>query len=207
MDWVKWLIPLVVVFVIILSNLARITQEEKKRLPPRRRPGGDADLPPRPRRSPSEVDRFLEEVHRRRREADQQRAPVVKARVPVRSPVADRPARRETPSLTQDIPSVVPPTLRSPARVPAPIVVTPTRQPPAVIAETLVARGIPVPAPATPPGGVTAGAAAAVVAPKPDTPVAASLRQLLRSPQTLKAAIVLREVLAGPLCRRRHRGH
>src|SRR5207237_240518 len=135
MDWVKWLIPLVVIFVFILSNLARITQEEKRNVP-RRRPGPGGDNPPRPRRPVSAVG----------------------------------------------------------------------RRPPPVVEEVVVAA-VPVPVPAAPASGdVTAGAPAAVVAVKPDTPTAVQLRQLLRSPQTLKTAVVLREVLDGPLCRRRRPG-
>jgi hypothetical protein len=197
MDWVKWLIPLVVVFVIILSTLARITQEEKKRLPPRPRPGGEGDGPGRPRRSPSEIDRFLQEVNRRRREASEHARPVVKERPVTRRPVSERPVRRETPSPSQDIPSAVPPTPRTPT--PAPVVLMPTTQPSAVVAEVVAAK----PSPAAPAGSVTPGPSAAVVAAKPQTPTAVHLRQQLKNPQTLRTALVLREVLDGPLCRRR----
>jgi hypothetical protein len=212
MGWVKWLIPLVVVFVIILSNLAKITQEEKKNVP-RRRPRPAEDNPPRPRRSPGEIDKFLEEINRRRREGTEQRQPVAAERPPAPSPrpVAERRPRREVPSLTQDIPSVVPATVRSPAPAPPSVVLMPAKQPvpaergrPAVMVEQVVVASAVPPLPAAPAaaGGVAPGAPAAVVALKPDTPTAVLLRQLLRSPQSLKTAIVLREVLDGPLCRR-----
>jgi len=212
MDWVKWLIPLVVVFVIILSNLARIAQEEKKNSP-RRRPG-PGDNPPRPRGPQTDAERFLEEINRRRREAAAQRNPPVAQRAPAppRRPPAERAPRRETPTATQEMPSVVPPTPRRAVPVPTPDAAMPSkrqlspkpadperRKPTPLVEEVVVATLVPA---TTQSGNVTAGAPAAIIAVKPDTPTTALLRQLLRNPQSLKAAVVLREVLESPLCRR-----
>jgi len=206
MDWVKWLIPLVVIFVVIVSNLARIAQEEKKKSS--RRPG-PGNSPPRPQRPQNEAERFLEEINRRRREAGEQRKPPVVKRAAA-GPA--RVARRETPSAGEAMAAVVPVTSRVPrpvravempmplARQPSPRPVEPERRQPApVVEEVVVATVVPV---LTAPGDVSAGAPAAVIAVKPHTPTATLLRQLLRNPQSVKAAFVLREVLDRPLCRR-----
>lgn len=217
MDWIKWLIPLVVVFVVILSNLARIAQEEKK-TNSRRRPGpaGPGDKPARPRRPQSDAERFLEEINRRRREASEQRKPVIVQRAPAPPRQVPKPARRETPSAEAPLARSAPvrpvaaipvDDTRMPSKRPAsPKAPEPQRrQPTPVLEEVVVATVVPAPEPS---GTVSAGAPAAVIATKPETPTAVMLRQLLRDPQSIKTAFVLREVLDRPLCQRRPRvGH
>jgi hypothetical protein len=209
MDWIKWLIPLVIVFVVILSNLARIAQEEKKASSRRRPgPGGPGDKPPRPRRPQSDAERFLEEINRRRREASEQRKPVVVQRAP--APPPQKPARRETPSATDPLARSAP--TRPAAAFPVAEAPMPSKRPPPqrapdpqrrqatpVLEEVVVGTVVPV---LEPSGTVSAGAPAAVIAAKPETPTALMLRQLLRDPQSIKTAFVLREVLDRPLCRR-----
>jgi hypothetical protein len=213
MDWIKWLIPLVVVFVVILSNLARIAQEEKK-TNVRRRPGqgGPGDKPPRPRRTQSEAERFLEEINRRRRQASEQRRPVVVQRTPAPArPVVQKPPRRETPSANDPLARSAPaqpavpaaaaeasmPSRRLPAQQPQGV-----RQPTPVLEEVVVATVVP----AQPPGEGPLTAPAVSEAAKSENPAAVTFRQLLRNRQSLKTAFILREVLDRPLCRRPPRG-
>jgi hypothetical protein len=210
MDWVKWLIPLVVVFVIILSNLARIAQDEKKQLPRRRpRPNGERDATMQPRRPTSEVERFLDEVNRRRRADAAGPRPPLPPRPPAVPPrvVAERPASRDV----QDLPAAVlpvaaapvdqsMPTKRPPREMSPP---TERRGPTPAVEEILTATVVPFPPGSAPaPAATAATGTAPVVARKPDTATAVMLLKLLRSPASLKTAVVLREVLDGPLCRR-----
>src|SRR5262245_48923245 len=75
MEWVKIAIPLIAVAVWLLSTLARGTRDDRRPTPrPRETPAG-GDAPPRPRRPVSDIDRFLEEVNRRRREAGERAKP------------------------------------------------------------------------------------------------------------------------------------
>src|SRR5579864_3093234 len=68
-DWIKWVIPLIAVAVWILSNLAKNREEPRRQrtAPPPRPEDG---MGPVRRRTPVEVDRFLEEVRRRREAAE-----------------------------------------------------------------------------------------------------------------------------------------
>jgi hypothetical protein len=64
---------------------------------------------------------------------------------------------------------------------------------------------IAVPPPAEPVPVATAVPPAPLVSPaKPLSRAALSLRDMFRNPQSLRAAILVREVLDAPLCRRRH---
>jgi len=207
MDWRGWLIPLVVIIVVVISNLARIAQDEKKKKTTRRRPG-PGDNVPRPRRTQSDAERFLEEIDRRRREAGEQRkVPLVQQKA---VPHARAP-RRETPTAAEAMPTTVPVTRRAALPVPAREIPMPSRRQPSpkplpqsgqitpILEEIVVATVVPTPVGA---GDVSAGAPAAVITVKPHTPTAVMLRQLLRSPDAVKTAIVLREVLDRPLCHR-----
>src|SRR5215831_1854950 len=91
MNWALWLILLIPVAVSILSLLFRPPKEEPRRGPRMRQPQEGAGPRP-PRRSVSDIDQFLEEINRRRREAAERRRAAEALPAPVRpAPPEDRP--------------------------------------------------------------------------------------------------------------------
>src|SRR5438128_2262324 len=76
MHW-EWVVPVIFLIVWIISSLIQGTERERTRtnrprsLPGGERPPGERTL----RRPPSDIDRFLEEVNRRRRQAAERSAP------------------------------------------------------------------------------------------------------------------------------------
>ncbi|HLJ97077.1 MAG TPA: hypothetical protein VKU02_28190, partial [Gemmataceae bacterium] len=68
MHW-EWLVPVLFFVFWIVSSLLQGAERERARMNrPRSVPGGDRP-PGTPRRPASDIDRFLEEVNRRRRQA------------------------------------------------------------------------------------------------------------------------------------------
>lgn len=216
MEWIKWLIPLIAIAVWILSQLAG-NQQEQKRPSPRPLPPRDPDQDPRARRASEDLEEFLEKI-KRRKDADERTAaePVVLIAEEVAAP---RPAPRRT----------APPPLPRPVeqrRKSAPIGgKRPERRPePVVLAEPISlapeewSRMAAMPTPAVPQAPQALPAApAAPGAPqalhRPEAlpgkaslpPAARLVRELLKSRQSLAAAVLLREVLDAPLCRRARR--
>ncbi len=71
-DW-GWLVPVLFLVFWIVSSLLQGAEKERARMNrPRPLPGGDRP-PATPRRPASDIDRFLEEVNRRRRQAAESR--------------------------------------------------------------------------------------------------------------------------------------
>jgi len=183
----------------ILSSLLRAAEEER----PRVGPGGRGPNPPRPRRPASDIESFLEEVNRRRREGTERQRAGVPVERPLPPPVRPRaPVPRAEPVPRQPPPSAVP--VLRPARVPVP-----TAEPVdvVVVAESVrPAPGRPGPAPAPVhaapvgrPFTPTMGTARRVA------PSLAQLMPLLRSPQGLRTAVLLQEIFGPPLCQRQGR--
>ncbi len=235
MDWIKWLIPLIALAVWIIANLVKNRDQDRRPSRTTNRPPSDegAGEGPRPRRTPAEIDEFLQEVRRRREAADRRKSgrtlepmPQTPAAVVIETP---RP-RSTTPRMTIDEAVPVPP----PPAPPMPAAPPPL---PAMRAEP-VFRAEPVlrvePLPRTrreasssrqvamPPTAVPAPTAApAQAAPPPATVVAstqaAAARRLavagaarnlvpwLRSPQNLATAFLLKEIFDRPLSQRRRR--
>lgn len=193
MDWVQWVIPLIAVAVYIISALAKPKDEVRPRtqFPPLPQ-GGDPAERPSSRRTPEEIDRFLEEVRRRKKSAEQQREkkpipPVIVQERPRPAPAVPVPTpKRERPRLAEPPRPQLPPARPLPA--PRPREPEPLPVPMAEVIEATVALQPP---------------AAAVVARPSVSPVAQSLTGMLRNPSTLAAAIMLKEVLDRPLCKRR----
>jgi hypothetical protein len=196
--WEIWLIILIPVAVSILSLLFRSAKEEPRRNGRPRPNPQDVPSGRPPRRSVSDIDQFLEEINRRRREAAEKRKsgePVVVA-VPAPPPVRPRPA---------------PPVLRPARRVER------ERQPPRIREplpppeRIIITEAVPLPpSPAAPewqppppaePRHPPQGAKPTVV-----NPALAQVLPLLRSPQGLRSAIVLREIFDRPLCQRGRQG-
>jgi hypothetical protein len=176
-----------------------------ERRPPGRPPGAG------PRQAParSELDRFLQEVNRRKQLAEQQQGRTQQ------SPQERRPARPRT--VTVDRPP--PRRVAEPVREVIPVEPAPTRRAepapvlelaevearPATVLPTATAAAVPV-APA-------AGAAGPVVLTpmtafpptrrRAPSPALRRLGGMLRSADDLRAAIMLREILDRPVCHRR----
>ena len=193
MHW-EWIVPVIALALWILSSLVKGAEE-----PPKQAKQGEplpAGSRPRPQ---SEVDKFLEEINRmRRRQEEEQRQQDEQPRQS--EPVAIPPPRPiaasvepttapnfEKPSAPVQIPQGEKPRSRpvKPRRAePRP---TPLRQAGSVAAADLAAQPRPTPRP-------LAGKGA---------PAVAQLHAMLRSPQSVQAAILLHEVLGPPRCRRR----
>ncbi len=182
--------------VLFLSNIFRGDKEAQnsKRTGPANRarpPEGD-------------VDRFLEEINRRRREANERRA--AKSDLPAQPPP---PLRRPEPRRPEPPRRSLPSESR-PARVPqapVPKVQTPSvlkKAPPVVLPVSPVVAAPVVVAEVKPPPLSPAPAAAKVTSRAP-SPAVARLLPLLHSRQTLRAAILLQEILGPPLAHRRKR--
>lgn len=217
------LIVVVVELVWILSSIFRGTEDDRKgqQRPPLtpRAPGAPGLRPSRP--PATTVDRFLEEINRRRREAAERQAAAGTARPQVPAPERPRsleprpePPRRPV----RPAPAVLtPPPARplAPGRVaPAEVVVTEVQYPQVEEIEARRARptaktaGTPVVSPAE--KVVVAEVVevrprldqAAARSSRPAPARAAQLLAMLRNRQTLRNALVLNEILAPPLCER-----
>lgn len=201
MHWQVLIIPLIAFAVWILSNLLK-----EPELPPKERPRGEGD-PFRPRRLPSDVDRFLAQQRQRRAEAERVREPVSQPVAQPERPARERPARDQPrpreerrPVQERETRPVSPPQSPAPTRPPVPVAVpvadrpTPTAAPPAPLA------------PLPDSGRNTPSTARAATTPALALPVNAALLppldQLLRSPQAARAAFILREIIDSPRCRR-----
>src|SRR5262245_29426179 len=235
-DWIFWLVPIVAVVLLIIGGVMRgmaqaqeeqqKQQERKKRPPLPPRPAG-APVPPRPAASGgNELDRFLQEVQRRKRGAEPRPAEPIPVAQPVeprprpaaRPPVPPPPPRdpvpvarrprveepsprpRPRPGRRDDIPTVLPVEEAVPVVEVAEERHTPKWEPRTVRpAEPL--------APVKPQTADQAYTTAkpATIAKVPLSPALVQLRDLLRTPQSLRTAVMLREVLGPPRCQRR--GH
>ena len=213
----EWLLGIMVLaeMVWILSSLFRGTEEERKG--PGQRAGvrrGDSPAN-RPRPTASNVDQFLEEINRRRREAaERQGTELSPGKTAARKtiPRPDNPERRSVP-LTQPLPSAAarprfanvaaPPLPSAAIRAKAESIVvrpdTPAPQPdssrfepPAVGEVILVSR----------PVQVSPVAAAAETRPSAPSTMISQLVPLLRTNRSLQAAVMLHEILGPPRCRR-----
>lgn len=209
MDWIKWLIPLIALAVYILSNMAKEREETRRPLRPLPPP-----LPPpkdtgdRPKRSPSEVDRFLEEVRRRREETAKPAEVKPAAPRPVAERQPERPAVVERPRPQRPAPAEA---LTRPGssgkEEPVKQQRPPARRPAAGQEAIPVVQLAPLPAAsilAPPPQPTPELGALHLSMPQARavSPAAKQLMELLKTPQTLRTAFLLREVFERPRCRR-----
>ena len=205
--WCFWAVLLFAGGVLILLNIIRNREVIRRQQGSPREAG---DEPPSRREQPTtDLDRFLREVHRRRRTAQEEGAPGREPPPLVREP---RPA-------AQPFSRTSAPPPRRPSRSEDRL---PSRRPSATPIQTDV---IPVVIPVDDPGPGTkkrlAAQASAVefpasaAAPPGSPSVAATLRAagqrraaivaLLGNPQALRNAIILREIFDPPLCKRHGR--
>jgi hypothetical protein len=179
----EWIVPVVVLVVWLLQQLLRARENEE---PVRPRPGAPAQG-----RGTSDIDRFLQEIDRMRRRPAGESSD--------RPRPAPPPVQRPRPVQAAPVPRVRP--------VPRPVTARSSEPPPEVIVVEAVQRG-------TPPAVVPVSTATPVhVAPRVSralgdegrrlAPGARAALELVRSPKSLAAAVLLQEILGPPRCRRR----
>jgi len=184
-EWVMLIIPAVAVAIWAIRTAMEKGAEPNRNLPPQGRPAG------RPRSASAEIDRFLEEVNRRRQEQQRQ----------ARRPVEPPPARPVTVEIEPTPPSRARPVYR-----PRPAVPPPVRRPipePVVlaVAEPVIPEVIAAPTVANFTSPTMAPQPPRVSRPVP--PYMQELSAMLRSPKSVRTAFVLTEVFGKPLSRRR----
>jgi hypothetical protein len=202
--WESFLVIIVVVEAVwILSSIFRGADEERKgpRAPQNPRVPNQPSV--RQRASPTSVDRFLEEINRRRRETAERQAAV--SPQPPRAPERARPApRSETlpaPSRQTRIVLGSPPV--------ADVIREKTRQP--IAEDTPKVSVSPVPVPPVSRAVPAPGSASPVTLAVPKIPAHRKapdysiLLPLLRDSESLRTAFVLQEILRPPLARRKRR--
>jgi hypothetical protein len=185
----------------LLKNSAAAAEEEKRRLP--RPPGAEGRGPGQPRRpaaASTDLDRFLQEVNRRKQSGEQ------RAR-PAESRQAAAPAARST--VDAPLQARPAPPVRRPPREAAPVVRT--RQPGRaserdvpVVSEVILVEPTP---PAALPVTAAAPPTKSSAFPPPQvhhrSPAMRQLATLLRSKDALQAGILFGVILAPPVCHRR----
>lgn len=219
--WITWLIPLIAIAIWILSQLAG--NQQQKRPTPRPYPPGDPEQDPRARRSPDDLEDFLEKMKRRKDAAEQTAPERAGAERTAAEPVlvAEEVPRPRT--LPPPLPRPVeqrrksnPIGAKKPQRRPEPVILAePFSSAPAELNRTVTMPSMTPVIPQAP--QALPAAAAAPTAPqalhRPEAlptkvslpPAARMVRELLKSRQTLAAAVLLREVLDAPLCKRARR--
>jgi hypothetical protein len=190
------LIPIIFIAVWILSSLLRKAEEENKTDRARRLPGGQGG--PRPTRRPmTEIDRFLEEVNRRRQALERQGTQGTSPKTPApggSSPVVvPGPRARSTRQPATRVPPPPPVTIRVPSQN------VPSRAPELEPILLEVAQPTPSPLPSLLAPG------SPIMSREPDardlSAVASQITTLLSAENGLRNAILLHEILGSPRCR------
>jgi hypothetical protein len=203
MHW-EWLVLVIFLIVWIVSSLIQGVEKERSRMNRSRSlPGGDRPPGERPsRRAPTDIDRFLEEVNRRRRQAAERRpgspgrdkppAATVGPLAPTSRPrVAARPASGKTIGPVQRVPS---------GRIPEAIPVTETTAAAEILAVASVMHAPPAPANAAETSPIVTGVSAEV---EKESPALPPLAELLGTPDNLRTAVLLHEIFSAPRSLRR----
>src|SRR5947209_20373481 len=95
MNPIVWIVIIFFVLIWIVNNFLGSAQEERERASNRRRLGGEGQTPSSGTRRPkTEIEQFLEEVNRRRRQKEMRQAPPAEEQSAMRTPVATRPVRQ-----------------------------------------------------------------------------------------------------------------
>lgn len=185
-DWFMLIIPAIAIGIWAFRNVMERSNEANRTLPPPGRPAGQ-----RPRSATAEIDRFLEEVNRRRQLQQQRQTQSRRTEEPVTVEAVEvAPPPRARPVSSRQRP-LAPAAMRRP-RIQPEIVAAP--------AQPALAEAAPA-LPTLTPDAVPAEAA-------PSRPVAQhllQLRQLMRTRAGLRTAFILNEVLGSPRCRRPYR--
>lgn len=223
MDWVKWIIPLIVIALYILGHLASMQREQPRR-PMARPPQPPPDPDERAKRRPasSDLESFLDEMRQRKRLEEEQVEPVLveeSSRPLPRHEPRRGDERSKSRAVGSKLPQSKPPQTKPPQRRTEPVVVVQpmpaSPAPPPLAARsttpTITIKAATPMAPPPPPARPAAPQAAPqrldapTVTATPVSPLAGVVVDLLKSRQSLAAAFLLREILDRPLSQRRRR--
>jgi hypothetical protein len=203
-DW-GWVVPVGIVLFWIINSLFQGAERERARLNrPRSLPGGERPPGERVRRRPpQDIDRFLEEVNRRRQAAERRpgssgkersSGPTAGPTVPgMRPRIPQRPVTRQPAVPLQPAGSAL-------GRIPEAIPVTEAVAAAEVLAVASALQAAPLPTLAReikPPSASVSKAGEKLPS---DTP---PFVELLRAPDNLRTAVILQEILGRPRCQRR----
>lgn len=218
MQWEIWLVPLIAMAVWILGSLLRGNVEDRQRNnngPQRPNPREPGPQEGRPRKPATDLEKFLEEVHRRRQATEKgEDEPSQEPPRPI--PVVEKPVSRPQPRIVP-APLRQPPQPKRTQRTAAPTVRrTRPRQSmeePVVLDVVVVQEPQPpLVQPVAPPSVIPSGDVVVMSAalrtppttPRSSTPrVTPSLAALLSSRQNLRNAFILKEIFDPPLSRRK----
>jgi hypothetical protein len=205
MHW-EWVIGVGIILFWIINSLFQGAERERARgNRPRPLPGGERPPGERvSRRPPTDIDRFLEEVNRRRRQAAERRpGSVGKEKSPLSSAgpavsgarprVAPRPAGRQPPVPVQ-------PARPSLGRIPEALPVLETAAAVEVLAVASALHA--APAQNLPPRMAPPPPSAGSAAPENTSSELPPLAELLRAPDNLRTAVILHEIFSPPRCYR-----
>jgi hypothetical protein len=189
----EYLLPILIFLIWIISTLIRNAQEEQQNT----RPTRSSEGPRTPGRSQTEIDRFLEEVNRRRRLAAERRGSEA-------TPIQIQPA------VALERPQVLvprPPVVRPATPKPIPVRTTPYRGKAESIVIAEIVEAEPVKSQVTvAPTSIRPSVGTIPIATSRETGPAApspgGLPAILGSADGLGAAWLLREILGPPRCRR-----
>ena len=175
------LIPIIALAVLILASVFR-GEADKRRIRQASAPEDESPAPSRPPEDRAGIDRFLQEIQARQRAREAERPAPILVTVPPAEPTAPETARG----------ILRPPVRALPRAVPLAIPVTEPSSESLEVAVAAVAVEAPPPRPAPLPRAIPVGLA--------------QFSSLLWSPSGLRTAVLMREILDPPLCRRRRRG-
>jgi hypothetical protein len=197
MHW-EWLVLVIFLIVWIVSSLIQGVEKERSRMN-RSRPLPGGDRPPgerSSRRAPTDIDRFLEEVNRRRRQAAERRPATAgreKPPAPLPGPLAPS-SRPRMPARPVGGKPIIPAPRVASGKIPEAIPVTETTAAAEILAVASVMHAAPAAnVPETSPVAAT-GAAEVEKEPAALPPLA----ELLRGPDNLRTAVILHEILGPP---------
>jgi hypothetical protein len=200
----EWLVPVLLLIFWIVSSLLQGLEKERARANRQRSlPAGDRPPGERPiRRPPSDIDRFLEEVNRRRRQAAERR-PASSGRekppVPTVGPTSTMPLpRSSTGPVSRPLAVPVQPVSSPRGKIPQAIPVTPVTAAAEILAVASALRQPPAQSAPLPAPTVTA------ITPPVESvaPQIPPFAELLRNPDNLPTAVLLHEVFGPPRARR-----
>src|SRR5262245_21081185 len=183
MDWISYLVITLFVAVYILNQLAK---SQQRKAPPRAE-REEEEAPQRRRRPMTQLEKFLEDMQRRKEGEDVRTAAPIYEAVEVPPKPAPPPLPRP---LEQRRKPAVPVVKKPPRRVDARVVIEPS--PPAP--ESQPPQAPEAPQPVHRPEALPAKA--------PQSPAVKMVRALLKNRQSLGAAFLLREIFDRPRCRR-----
>ena len=203
MGGLEYLIPVLIVLVYIVGHFLRSSQKEEdgRRTPVRRTRPGEENTS---RRGSTDIDRFLDEVNRRRRQSLERRSGPIEEQPPLRVPPQVVRQRR---TAAPQRPQVSVPVSRGRSVPPRPASLPRSVDPAPVIEVLPVVEIPPSPLPQVEPAWQPTQAPTPGAVQDSPTSTVSTLTNLLSKQDNLRAAIILQEILGPPLSRRHAANH